>query len=365
MDSSILDYTLPEERIAKTPAQKRDESRLLVLNRKSGEISHALFKDLPTLLPQQFDFFRNNAAVLKARIFANRESGGAVECLLLTPDSREDNLWTCMIKPAKRLKEGSSFGKENFFKAKVLEKFDDGTATIKFELSPKFSNVVELAENIGVVPLPPYIARDQKSPDYDRTFDNERYETVYANPQKRVAVAAPTAGLHFTPELIKSLSQQGHSFYDLTLHVGIGTFKPMTTDTVEAHKMHSELYEIPSSTIKAAIDRKRPNLLVGTTSLRALEDFYRKNFEKFSELSNSQSSYLNAASLYVYPPQLVYSADAMITNFHLPRSTLMCLVSAFIKPNSLDGIDILKNAYKVAIENKYNFYSYGDAMLIL
>lgn len=181
-----------------------------------------------------------------------------------------------MIKPAKRLKIGSTFGVEKVFKAAVMEKFDDGRAIVKFDLFDSDS-VIAMSEKIGVVPLPPYIARDQHSPDYDRNFDNIRYETVYADPSKRVAAAAPTAGLHFTPELIESLKKSGNVFFDLTLHVGIGTFQPLKSDVVEEHKMHAEIYEIPAPTLKAMADKTVPRLAVGTTSLRAMEDFARKN----------------------------------------------------------------------------------------
>lgn len=359
MDCSILDYNLPDERIARFPAQKRDESKLLVYERASGKISHTVFREIADFLPVNFDFFRNNAAVLKARIFARKTTGAEVECLLLTPV--DGDVWNCLLRPAKRLKNGATFGVDGAFSATVLEHLENGNCVVKFDLDKRFPNAVEMAEEIGVVPLPPYIRRDQHSPEYDKTFDNLRYETVYADSRKRVAAAAPTAGLHFTNELIDSLRRRGDRFFNLTLHVGIGTFQPLKTDIVEAHKMHAEVYEIPASTLRALGERKNPRLAVGTTSLRAMEDFCRKHGGGF----NSEKSVIDSASLFVYPPQSIVSADAMITNFHLPRSTLMCLVSAFIAPNSLDGIGILKDIYKTAIEHEYNFYSYGDAMLIL
>ena len=359
MDSSQLDYDLPLERIARFPAEKRDCSKLLVYDRQTDTIEHAHFSDLPNYIKTPHNFFRNNASVLKGRIFAKKQTGGNVECLLLTPVDA-DGKWTCMLKPAKRLQIGSTFGVDGEFEATVLEKFEDGRAVVKFSIS-NGGNVISMSEKIGVVPLPPYIARDQKSPDYNRDFDNQRYETVYANPSKKVASAAPTAGLHFTPELIDTLKNTGHKFFDLTLHVGIGTFQPLKSDKIEDHTMHSELYEIPTPTLKAMADKSIPRIAVGTTSLRAMEDFTRKNLDGFS----SDNPIIDSANLFVYPPQKIHSADAMITNFHLPRSTLMCLVAVFLKPNSLDGIEKLKEIYQVAIENKYNFYSYGDAMLIL
>ncbi|MBQ6534945.1 MAG: S-adenosylmethionine:tRNA ribosyltransferase-isomerase, partial [Opitutales bacterium] len=287
-----------------------------------------------------------------------KPTGGNVECLLLAPLGGDK--WSCMIKPAKRLPVGAEFGKDGVFSARVLEKFPDGSAVAQFDV---FSGegVISMSEKIGVVPLPPYIARDQRSPNYDRTFDNLRYETVYADPSKRVAAAAPTAGLHFTRELVETLEKRGHKFFDLTLHVGIGTFLPLKSDVVEEHKMHAEFYEIPAPTLRAMADANTPKLAVGTTSLRAMEDFARKHPDGF----DAQTAAADSASLFVYPPQRVVSADAMSTNFHLPRSTLMCLVAAFLCPESRDGVEKLKELYRLAIAEKYNFYSYGDAMLIL
>ena len=359
MNASELDYELPPERIARFPAEKRDRSRLLVYDRATDSVEHAHFADLPKFLDRPVNFFRNNAAVLKGRIFAKKDSGGNVECLLLTPCG-DSHIWTCMLKPAKRLKIGATFGVENAFRATVLEKFDDGRAVVEFD-TQNGESVVAMSEKIGVVPLPPYIARDQHSPEYDRDFDNRRYETVYADPAKRVAAAAPTAGLHFTPELIETLKARGNGFFDLTLHVGIGTFQPLKSDVVEDHKMHSEIYEIPAKTLAAMADKSVPRLAVGTTSLRAMEDFVRKHPDGFP----TDKPVADSAELFVYPPQRIHAADAMITNFHLPRSTLMCLVAVFLKPDSRDGIEKLKELYKLAIEREYNFYSYGDAMLIL
>ena len=359
MNTSELDYELPAERIARFPAERRDHSRLLVYDRASDSVEHAHFADLPKFLDRPVNFFRNNAAVLKGRIFAKKDSGGNVECLLLTPCS-DPHVWTCMLKPAKRLKIGASFGVENSFRATVLEKLEDGRAVVKFDTADGGS-VVAMSEKIGVVPLPPYIARDQHSPDYDRGFDNRRYETVYADPSKRVAAAAPTAGLHFTPELIDTLKSRGNGFFDLTLHVGIGTFQPLKSEVVEDHKMHSEIYEIPARTLAAMADKSVPRLAVGTTSLRAMEDFVRKHPDGFP----TDKPIADSAELFVYPPQRIHAADAMITNFHLPRSTLMCLVAVFLKPDSDGGTEKLKELYRLAIEREYNFYSYGDAMLIL
>lgn len=359
MNSDVLDYNLPEALIAQFPNPKRDEARLLVVERRSGRISDSVFKELPDILQTPYAFFRNNAAVLKARIFAEKQSGGAVECLLLTPRTQSE--WLCMIKPAKRLKIGAQFGVNGVFNARVLEKFEDGTARIEFETVGNVS-VIELAEKIGVAPLPPYIRRKQNSPDYDRAFDNAMYETVYADPSKRLAAAAPTAGMHFTKELEAALVAKGHKFYDLTLNVGIGTFQPLKSYTVEEHKMHSEIYEIPPAALKAL---EAPNrLAVGTTSVRALEDFWRKrDAGQTGDLKNQ--SYTGAAELFIYPPQRVECANALITNFHLPRSTLLCLVASFICPDDTLAIEKLKEIYARAIAKGYKFFSYGDAMLVI
>ena len=358
MDASVLDYYLPEERIARYPAKRRDESRLLVFDRKTQRISHAIFKDIAFFLPPHCNIFRNDAAVLKGRIFAEKTSGAKVECLLLAP-SGGDMIWSCMLKPGRRLPEGAKFGIPGVFEAEVLKKNSDGSALVSFTLE-KFGGLVEMSENFGVVPLPPYIARRQDSPEYDKTFDNIRYETVYADPKKRVAAAAPTAGLHFTKELEDSLVRAGHDFRQLTLNIGIGTFQPLKADKVQDHHMHSERYFIPAETLRAMADTSRPRVAVGTTSLRAMEDYCRKH-PKIDFSTDASDS----ASLFVYPPQRVVSADIAITNFHLPRSTLMCLIAAFLAPDSESGIDLLKSIYAEAISLKYNFYSYGDAMLIL
>ncbi len=356
MDLSDLDYFLPPAAIAQFPAQKRDESKLLVFNRISESIEHCRFSDLPEILKaESYNFIRNNVSVLKARIFAQRKTGGGVECLLLTPI--EANIWRVMLKPGKKLPIGEVFGLENFFKAKVLEKFEDGQAIVDF-FENKFASVAELSENVGVVPLPPYIGRNQKSPSYEKSFDNERYETVYADSSKRLAAAAPTAGLHFTDALNQRLIAKNHKFFDLTLYVGIGTFQPIKVDNISDHKMHSESYEIPFETAKILQEKSAKKLMVGTTSLRASEDFCRKNLKL-------NSAYYGDANLFIYPPQKIISADALITNFHLPHSTLLCLVAAFVEQGKGGGIKKLKEIYAEAIAKDYRFFSYGDAMLIL
>jgi len=358
MHISKLDYDLPKEAIAQFPSERREASKLLFYKRDTQKIEHLHFEDLPDILPEKYRFFRNKVAVLKARIFARRASGGEVECLLLSP-AETPFIWTCMLRPAKKLPIGSYFFLDGFFKAKVLEKFSDGQAKVEFFLE-KHNSVLEMSEDLGYVPLPPYIERNVKNPDYNRDFDNARYETVYADKSCRNAVAAPTAGLHFTEDLIHKLESLGNNFSDIVLNVGIGTFQPLKCENIPEHKMHSESYNIDSSVIKNLRDKNIKKIAVGTTSLRAMEDFMRKN-----PSIEEGKSYSGDASLFIYPPQKVISADALITNFHLPRSTLMCLVGAFIASESQDGIEILKEIYREALSKNYRFFSYGDAMIIL
>ncbi len=362
MNSDILDYELPQEAIAQFPHKKRDEAKLLVVDRRTQTLSDMLFKDLPDILGEtQYSIFRNDASVLKARIYAQKPEGGAVECLLLSPVDGAFK-WNCMLRPGRRLKAGATFGVKGAFEATVESKGDDGRAVVDFHTSGGIS-VVELSQRIGVPPLPPYIRRNQNSPDYDRSVDNEYYETVYADPSKRVAAAAPTAGMHFTKELDSELEKRGHRFFNITLHVGIGTFQPLKSPTIEEHKMHSEIYEIPPDTLAEFRGGTRPKLAVGTTSIRALEDYRRKALN--APQVSTKSSYWGEADIFIYPPQRIGCADALITNFHLPRSTLLCLVASFLRPGETDGIDWLKEIYARALKNGYMFFSYGDAMLIL
>lgn len=355
MHISNLDYNLPPERIAQFPNAKRENSKLLVFNKTTGEISHHIFKDLPDLLDEKLDIFRNKVSVIKARIIAQRESGGKCECLLLQP-TQEENTWNCLLKPSKKLKIGSTFGIDGKFQAQVLEKYEDGQAKVKF-ISNTYQDVISLSEEVGYIPLPPYIARDINSPDYDSKLDSQRYQTVYADNSQKLAVAAPTAGLHFSDALNEELLAKGHKFHDLILRIGIGTFKPLSSEIVQEHNMHSEYYHIFEKDIALIKDKSVKKLAIGTTSLRAMEDFCRKN-----PITNGD--YIDEASLFIYPPQEVIACDNLITNFHLPRSTLMCLVAAFIKSGDTSGLNTIKEIYKIAIDRKYNFFSYGDAMLI-
>ncbi len=352
MDSSLFDYILPPERIAQCPAHKRDHSRLMLIRRGCAKAEHLLFRDLPDALPANTRLFRNDVSVLKARLHGQRFSGGAVECLLLNPGG-DANCWWCMLKPGKKLKPDSVFLLPGGARARVLEKGDEGRALVQFIL-PEGLDVQAYASAQGEIPLPPYIVREHAGKD-----DEERYQTSYADPAHKGAVAAPTAGLHFTPELDARLRERGHELLPLTLNVGMGTFKPIQAERVEDHTMHSEAYRIPAPTLAALRDASRPRLAVGTTSLRSIEDCFRKG-----ALPGPDGSFASEASLFVYPPAL-FHVEHMLTNFHLPRSTLLCLVSAFLCPGSSEGIRLLLEYYREAIAMEYRFFSYGDAMLIV
>jgi S-adenosylmethionine:tRNA ribosyltransferase-isomerase len=377
LSTDLFDYDLPERLIAQTPAARRDASRLLVVQRETRRLEHRTFADLGDYLRPGDTLFRNNAAVLPARLFATRPSGGAVECLLLRPAaSGDENEWWCLLRPGKKLPPGASFGVPGAFTATVREKDAEGAARVAFVCAPApgsapgtaTDNIVAVANRLGEVPLPPYIER-QHTPE-ERAADLERYQTVYADRRRQVAAAAPTAGLHFTPELLARLAAAGVRSADLTLHVGLGTFKPIATASIEEHAIHRELYEVPPAT-QAAILAPAPGtrrIAVGTTSVRTLEDFLRKHPPAPGAPAPDPASLrpvLDEAALYLYPPLRFAAVDALITNFHQPRSTLLCLVSAFLTPGSTDGIAWLREIYAEAIAREYRFFSYGDAMLVL
>lgn len=364
--TDLFDYDLPARLIAQTPADRRDASRLMVVNRTTRRVEHRVFSDLGDYLRPGDILFRNNAAVLPARLLASRPTGGAVECLLLRPaaiDTRSADSWWCLLRPGKKLPIGATFGVRGAFTATVLEKDAEGAARVVFDCDPAAGeDIVAVANRLGEVPLPPYIER-QHTP-AERAVDLERYQTVYADRARQVAAAAPTAGLHFTPELLSRLAASGAVTADLTLHVGLGTFKPIAADTIEHHAIHRELYEVPPAT-QAAVLAPPPGtrrIAVGTTSVRTLEDFVRKHP---AGQPPCHSPRYDEAAIYLYPPVRFSAVDALITNFHQPRSTLLCLVSAFLAPGSTDGIAWLQELYAEAVAREYRFFSYGDAMLIL
>jgi S-adenosylmethionine:tRNA ribosyltransferase-isomerase len=361
--ADLFDYVLPPHLIAQTPTARRDQSRLLVVNRDAHTVEHTTFAELPRFLRPGDCLLRNNAAVLPARLHAVRPTGGQVECFLLRPAEGE-HTWRCLVKPGRKLPIGASFAHPTgAFRAEIVARHADGSATVRFA-TPTSEPITEVANRIGEVPLPPYISRDDQAPAHaaERTRDLERYQTVYANHEKQVAVAAPTAGLHFTPELLATLQARRIDFFDITLHVGLGTFRPIATETIEEHPIHREVYEIPTTTQRALWPPlKGRRIAVGTTSVRAVEDFLARHDGPLSP----ESAYIAEASLFIYPPRSFRGVDALITNFHQPRSTLVCLVAAFLTPGSTHGIRWLHEIYADAIAREYRFFSYGDAMLVL
>ena len=364
VDTALFDYPLPEALIAQTPAEPRDSARLLVVERAARKISHHVFRELPDLLPPGTRLFRNHASVFKARLKLKRPTGGDLECLLLHPDlarDREGKLWWCLLRPGKKYAVGATFGAENIFVATVLEKSADGRVLARFETALA-GGMIDVTERFGEMPLPPYIRRKAAEDESLRVRDAENYQTVYADPAKKIAAAAPTAGLHFTPAVLAALAARGVPMYDLALRVGLGTFRPITAERIEDHAIHREWYEIPATTREALAAPGGPRLAVGTTTLRAIEDYYAK--QGGSGGSALPQPWLAEADIFIYPPRNFAGAEMLLTNFHLPRSTLLCLVSAFLTPGTMDGIAWLKEIYAEAAARGYRFYSYGDAMLI-
>jgi S-adenosylmethionine:tRNA ribosyltransferase-isomerase len=361
--ADLFDYALPPHLIAQAPVARRDQSRLLVVDRARHTLEHRTFADLPRYLLPGDTLLRNNAAVLPARLFGRRPTGGRVECFLLRP-VQGVHTWLCLVKPGRRLAPGATFsGADDAFVGEVIAREPDGAVTVRFTVLGG-EPITAVANRIGTVPLPPYIVRDEADAGTGatRAADLERYQTVYAERERQVAVAAPTAGLHFTPELLASLAQQGVAFADLTLHVGLGTFKPITTDTVEAHAIHRELYEIPAATQRALFPPlPGRRIAVGTTTVRTVEDFLSTHAAPMPD----GGDYRGEAAIFIHPPRAFRGIDALITNFHQPRSTLLCLVATFLAPGSTAGIAWLQEIYAEAIAREYRFLSYGDAMLIL
>lgn len=352
MLKSDLEYDLPTDRIAQFPTDRRDQSRLLVFNRETDNITHHFFHELPFLLPPQLSILRNDVSVLKARLPGVRPTGGKVECLLLRPADPPETSWRCLLKPGGKTAKTGTFGIEGLYSAVIAESLPTGEYLVNFDLH-KDSDLYALSDRIGSLPLPPYVRRPANK------ADEERYQTVYAKSKNRGAVAAPTAGLHFTPEILDCLQKDGHTIYDLTLSVGLGTFRPIETEMIEDHPMHSEQYFLPHLTKHILRDKSVKRLAIGTTCVRAIEHYLGN--EDLHPTKSTQAE----AKLFIRPPYSFLGVDHLLTNFHLPGSTLLCLVGAFLYPEEENGILRLKEVYSEAIARNYRFFSYGDAMLIL
>ncbi len=340
MKTSDFYYDLPEELIAQTPIEPRNTSRLLRLDKFSGEIEHTSFENLFSFLKEGDCLVLNNTRVLPARLFGTREDTGAiVEFVLLK--QRGVNLWECLAGPGKKAKEGYNFKFSEELTATVREVLPDGNRIVEFFPKGEFFAVLD---KVGQMPLPPYIK--------EKLEDKERYQTVYS--KELGSAAAPTAGLHFTKEMLKDLKQKGIKIAYVTLHVGLGTFRPVKVDNITEHKMHSEHYVISKETAHIINETKQNGgrvICVGTTSCRTVESA----FQKFGEIKECSDD----TSIFIYPGYKFGIMDGLITNFHLPESTLIMLVSAFA------GYDNTMNAYKIAVQEKYRFFSFGDAMIII
>ncbi|WP_456391887.1 tRNA preQ1(34) S-adenosylmethionine ribosyltransferase-isomerase QueA [Persephonella sp.] len=333
---SDFDYHLPKELIAKYPVEPRDSCRLMVLDRKDGSIQHRIFRDIVDYLEEGDTLVLNDTKVIPARLKGKKKTGASIEVFLLRPLS--DDVWEALVKNLKRLKEGQEiiFGED--FRGELLEKGEDGKAKVRLI----GNDINSLIKKYGHIPLPPYMERD------DEEKDKNHYQTVFA--RKEGAVASPTAGLHFTQELLEKIKNMGVNVEFVTLHVGLGTFRPVTVEDFTKHRMHEEYYQIPDRTlevIKQTKERGKNVVAVGTTVVRTLETY---------ALTGKKEGF---SDIFIYPPYRFKMVDRLITNFHLPKSTLILLVSAFASR------EMILNAYNIAVKERYRFFSYGDAMLIL
>ncbi len=340
MKLTEFNYELPEELIAQTPIEKRDEARLMILNREKQTIENKVFKDILDYLEPGDCIVRNNTKVLPARLYGKKSTGANVEFLLL--NRIEGDIWESIVRPGNKLHVGTkvTFG-EGLLEAEVLDIMPGGTRKVKFNYNGIFN---EILDQIGLMPLPPYIHEELK--------ENDRYQTVYAKYEG--SAAAPTAGLHFTEELLKKLEEKGVKIANVTLHVGIGTFRPVKVENIEEHDMHSEHYYIKQEDVDKINETKKAEkrvIAVGTTSCRVLETIAD---EKNGMVKATEGD----TKIFIYPGYKFKCIDGLITNFHLPESTLLMLVSA------LAGKEFIMKAYNEAVERKYKFFSFGDAMFI-
>lgn len=338
-DIETYNYDLDENLIAQTPIKNRDESKLLVVNKENGNLLDERFYNIINYLEKGDTLVINNTKVLPSRIIGYKiDTNAKIEVLLLK--ELESDTWECLIRPQKRVKIGTQIKFDEDFICEVLEVLNDGITHVKFIYKGIF---IEHLDKVGAMPLPPYI--------HEKLNDKDRYQTVYA--EKLGSSAAPTAGLHFTKELLEKIKEKEVEILNVTLNVGLGTFRPVSENDITKHDMHSELYEISEDVAEKLNKCKsegRRIICVGTTSLRTLE----ANIQKYNEFKATKEE----TNIFIYPPHKFKSCDALITNFHLPKSTLIMLVSAF------SSLDIIMNAYKHAQENKYRFFSFGDAMFI-
>ena len=349
MKLSHFQFNLPEELLAEFPTENRDESRLMVVNRKTGTIEHKLFKDIIDYFDDGDVMVLNNTKVFPARLYGNKEKTGArIEVFLLRELNAEQRLWDVSVDPARKIRIGNKlyFGDDDSLVAEVIDNTTSRGRTLRFLYDGSYEEFREKLVELGETPIPKYINREV-TPE-----DAERYQTIYA--KEEGAVAAPTAGLHFSKHLLKRLEIKGIDFAEVTLHVGLGTFNPVEVEDLSKHKMDSEEMIISQQAcdiINNAKAKKRRVCCIGTTAMRAME----------SSVSSQRTlnPYTGWTNKFIYPPYDFSLADAMVTNFHTPKSTLLMMISAFC------GHDLMMKAYKEAIQEKYRFYSYGDAMLII
>ncbi|GLB51133.1 S-adenosylmethionine:tRNA ribosyltransferase-isomerase [Neptunitalea chrysea] len=349
MKLSHFNFDLPKELLAEYPSENRDEARLMVINRKEGTIEHKLFKDIINYFDEGDVMVLNNTKVFPARLFGNKEKTGArIEVFLLRELNAEQRLWDVLVDPARKIRIGNKlyFGEDESLVAEVIDNTTSRGRTLRFLYDGSYEEFRYKLKELGETPLPKYIKRDVEPE------DEERYQTIYAKYEG--AVAAPTAGLHFSKHLLKRLEIKGVDFAEVTLHVGLGTFNPVEVEDLSKHKMDSEeiaISEEACNTVNKAKDEKRRVCAVGTTVMRAMESSVSsdRTLNPFEGWTNK----------FIFPPYEFSIADCMITNFHTPKSTLLMMISAFT------GHDLMMEAYKKAIEENYKFYSYGDAMIII
>jgi S-adenosylmethionine:tRNA ribosyltransferase-isomerase len=349
MKLSSFVYDLPLNLIAQYPAKNRDESKLMVIERKTGKIEHKQFKDILDYFDDKDVFVANNTKVFNARLYGRKEKTGAkIEVFLLRELNKQNKLWDVIVEPARKIRVGNKlyFGADNSLVAEVVDNTTSRGRTIRFLFEGSNEQLKTILDNMGETPLPKYIRRKPEE------SDKERYQTVYA--KREGAVAAPTAGLHFSKELIKRMEIKGVRFAEVTLHTGLGTFRPIEVEDLTKHKMDAEFYEVDEYACKIvnrAKEEGRRVCAVGTSSIRAIES----SITTTGTLKPS-SGWTN---IFIYPPHEFALNDSLITNFHLPKTSLLIMTTAFM------GFELTMEAYKVAIKNKYRFFSYGDAMLVI